>query len=295
MKATLIDTIEVSNIVGEGVTWDARTQHVWWTDIQKSKLYKLHFKSRNLIVYDLPERLGSFGLTTDPDCLVCAFAGGFYLLWPASNERKLLASIEADIEGTRMNDGRLDPAGRFWAGTMVEDPSKAAGAKGAIYSLEDGVVERRDGGFSISNGMAWNKAGTRMYFADSPQQTIWIYDFDGAAGTIDNRQIFAKTAKGAYPDGAIVDSNDNYWSAQWGSGAVVCYSPDGTVLDTLQTEAPQVACAAFGGPESNILFVTSATEDMSADTQARHPKSGHMFIYETDKCGNPIDCYYKLP
>jgi len=292
MKAELIDIIEVGNTLGEGVTWDPRTGQLWWVDIQQSKLYRLTYASRDVEIFPLPERLGSFGLTDDPAVLICAFASGFALYHPEINIRDSLIAIEPEYTGTRMNDGRLDRQGRFFAGSMIESDVSSPTEGCGLYSIESGDVKQHFTDVSIANGLSWSTDGSRVYFADSPKQTIWCFDYDVIKGVLSNRRIFATTEGNCYPDGATVDAADHYWSAKWGAAKLVRYSPNGEIDYQLPVDAPHTSCAEFGGPEMDILFVTSAKQELTAEQLEAAPNSGHLFIYQTDIKGIEQDNYY---
>ena len=294
MKSKLIDTIPAGNTLGEGVTWDSRTGMLWWTDIQENKLYRQQWSDRSMLVFDLPERLCSFGFTSDKNRMVAAFADGFYLFCPKSGKREVISLIEADNPATRMNEGRLDRHGCFWAGSMVEQPFAGATADGALYRLEAGQVTRQLDAIGISNGLAFSPDGNTLFFADTPTKIIRQYDVDGVTGALSAGRDFACSLDDAGPDGAVIDSDGFYWSAQWGNGQVVRYAPDGRVDHVIQTPVPQVACVEFGGPDLDLLFVTTAREGMSRQQVEESPLSGHMFVYQTDCSGISLDRYYSI-
>ncbi len=281
-----IDIIPVGNTLGEGVTWDANTGSVWWTDIEESKLYRLHWQSRELTIFDTPERLASFGLTDVPGCLVTAFETGFALFWPGSGKVQWFDRPAEHTPGVRFNDGRTDPQGNFWSGTMVE--ASGQGLKGALFRLSiNGAVDAIEKAVVISNGLSWSPDGETMYFADSPRQTIYAYDYDTETATPTGRREFATLKGPAYPDGACVDSDGHLWSATWSSGTVRRYAPDGQLSHTLTVPASQPSCATFGGPELGLLFVTSARQGLAEETLAREPQAGNLFVYDVGVRGLP--------
>lgn len=294
METKLIETIPVANTLGEGVSWDSRTGILWWTDIQENSLYKLQWSNGEMVVFDLPARLCSFGFTSNKYWLVAAFADGFYLLCPDTGERELISLIEADNPLTRMNEGRLDRQGCFWAGSMVEQPFAGATADAALYRLEAGLVTRQLDGIGISNGLAFSPDGNTMFFADTPTRIIRQYDLDGKTGALSAERDFAHSPVEAGPDGAVIDSDGYYWSAQWGNGQVVRYAPDGRVDHVIQTPSPQVACVEFGGPDLDLLFVTTARESLNEKQLEEFPLSGHMFVYQTSRNGIALDKFYPV-
>ncbi|WP_193165252.1 SMP-30/gluconolactonase/LRE family protein [Microbulbifer hainanensis] len=275
-----LDVIEVKNTLGEGVQWNAQDQSVWWTDIQESRLYRLQWPSRELEVFDMPERLCAFAFTDQADCIIAAFASGFALydyragqiLW-----QKVLLSADS---GMRFNDGRIDRHGRFWAGTMVEVGSEDARA--ALYRLDpDGEVHCMADGIQISNGCSWSADDTRFYFADSPRRTIYSYDYDADSGAIGNRQVFARTLMNRYPDGATVDAEGYLWSAQWRGARVERYAPNGRSAGVVPLPVSQATCVAFGGKDMDLLFVTSARDSLPEWTLGRERFAGGLFVFKT--------------
>src|SRR5690606_15430254 len=199
-----------------------------------------------------PERLCAFALTDDADVIIAAFASGFARYDVARGEREWLARPEADYVGTRFNDGRVDARGRFWCGTMVEAEVATDGAgnavRGSLYCLDGRTATPKLGGIRIPNSLCWNRAGDTAYFADTPERTIWAFDFDAARAELTNRRTFATTRAGAEPDGSCIDSVDHLWNAEWGGGRVTRYSPSGSMDFALEVPVSRPTCVAFGGP-----------------------------------------------
>jgi sugar lactone lactonase YvrE len=234
----------------------------------------------------MPERVGSFGLIERSDDMIAAFASGFAIVGLKGSPVRWLGKPDAALPGVRFNDGRVDRQGRFWAGSMVE--TEPRDARGNLYCVgKDSAVERRESGIVISNGLCWSPDSRRMYFADSPLRTIYAYDFDAGDGSISNRRVFAHTPEGAHPDGATVDADGCLWSAHWGAGRVVRYTPDGAVDRTLLVPASQPTCVAFGGTNLDLLFVTSARENLSEKALAGEPDAGNVFVYKMNVKGLP--------
>lgn len=280
----LVGTIPSACTLGEGPVWDARIGALWFTDIQAAELLRFDWQSRELCRFAMPERLGSLGLTGNPGQLICALASGFARVEPETGRCDWIVRTEPDYRGIRMNDGRIDRAGRFWAGSMVEDKALAAGAAGSLYRLDRGAgtaPARLLGGIAISNSICFSPDGTRLYFTDTPTQEIAAFDLDPATGTIANRRSFARLASPAFPDGSDVDAEGRVWNAEWGSGAVTAYRPDGTVAARIDLPVSQATCVAFGGPRLDHLFVTTAREGLSGAALAQQPQAGDVFIYRT--------------
>ena len=281
---TPLHVLDVKNILGEGVLWDARLNSAVWTDIQSSRFWQWQPGSEPAS-FALSQRLGSIALTETPGTYLGGFDGGFAHFTPATGAFDMLAPVTADHAHLRLNDGRVDRSGTFWAGSMAE-------AKGSLL----GSLWRYDGGgqatpflgdIKIPNSLCWSRDGTQMYFADSPRQTIWRYAFDPNDGPVGNPEVFATTTGNRYPDGSCIDAEDHLWNAQWGSGEVVRYRPDGSIERRIALPVSQPSCPAFGGADLNLLMVTTARDGLTADVLAAQPLAGALFIYETDVTGLP--------
>jgi sugar lactone lactonase YvrE len=192
-----------------------------------------------------------------------------------------------------MNDGRLDPAGRFWAGSMLEGKGNVPNERGSLYSL-DGEIRKHLSNIEISNGLAWSPDGQLMYFADSAKNEVFVLDYDLKSGTCCNKQRHIKTTKSEFPDGGTVDSEGNYWSAIWGAGEVRQYNKSGKLLQSISVPTTQASCVAFGGPDMRYLFVTSARKNLSTMLLKNEPEAGNVFIFKTDVQGLQITMPYKL-
>jgi sugar lactone lactonase YvrE len=284
--ATPIDIIRVGNVLGEGIVWDSRREVLWWTDIQSRRLHRLDWQHGSMKVLDTPERIGSFGFVAGSEQLITAFASGFALYDPYEKSVTWIARPEAHVSGVRFNDGRVDRRGRFWSGTMVEDAGTAA--TGSLYCIDSGGEARCHlRGVRISNGLCMSPDGARLYFADSPTRTINVYELIEPEGRLGTPHHFALTPEGAVPDGAAVDAEGCVWSAHWGGACVVRYTPDGRIDRTLPVPTSQPSCVCFGGPDLDLLFVTSARQDLDAATLHKEPHAGDVFVYRIGVKGLP--------
>jgi sugar lactone lactonase YvrE len=284
LDCELIASIDVQNTVGEGVIWNHQTVSAWWTDIQGERVYQYQLSNQLLQSWPAPERLGSFAFVENDTRLLCAFASGFAYFCPQTGEVEWLWRPEQENPGNRFNDGRVDRQGRFWAGTMVENPAQSS-APAALYCLH--TQARALSALTISNGLCWSPDSRKLYHADSPRRQISVYDFDAETATLSNRRPFAQTEKNIFPDGASVDSQGYLWSAHWGGWRIVRYAPDGSVDAILPVPLSQPSCVAFGGENLNLLLVTSARENLSAEQLARESQAGNLLIYRTAFRGLP--------
>jgi len=281
-NAKLIDIIPVGNTLGEGISWDPVGERVWWTDIQERKLFRYDPLTRARECFELPERLGSFGFIEGSDKIVAAFESGFAFYHPESSGLDWVARPAHEAPNMRFNDGRVDRQGRFWAGSMVETEGEP---KGKLYCLQGAKLKVCLTAIAISNSICFSPDGRHMYFADTPQRTILRYDIDAANGAIGNRQIFARTPQGAFPDGSNIDAEGHLWNAHWGAGRVVRYAPDGSVSGQVDIPTVQPTCIAFGGKNLDQLFVSSARQHLSEEALAKQPHAGDVFVYQVDAEG----------
>ena len=285
MLSELVDIVHVGNTLGEGVLWDSGGERAWWTDIQESRLWRYQPQARLLESFELPERLGSFGFVDGDDRIIAAFESGFAFYDPESGRLDWVERPAHDAANVRFNDGRVDRQGRFWAGSMVEGGGAPCGK---LYCLQAGTCSASQvclSGISISNSICFSPDGRHLYFADTPHRTILRYDMDGATGAISNRQVFARTPPGAFPDGSQVDMHGHVWNAHWGAGRVVRYAPDGAISGAIDVPATQVSCVAFGGRILDLLFVTSARIDLTPAQLGSQPHAGDLFVYQLDVKG----------
>jgi sugar lactone lactonase YvrE len=184
---------------------------------------------------------------------VLAAIDGFYAAKPATGETRLIAAVEADKPGNRMNDGYVDARGRFWAGTLnMEHVRNAA----TLYRLDaDGSVRPMITGVSTSNGIDWSPDNRTAYYVDTPTGRIDAFDFDLIEGVLSNRRPFVEIAAGAgSPDGLIVDAEGFVWLGLWKGAAVRRYSSDGRLDREIPMPAAKVTKCAFGGPDLDELF-----------------------------------------
>ena len=282
---TPIDILSVGNILGEGILWDSRREVLWWTDIQGRRLHRYEWTHGAMQIVDTPDRVGSFGLVEASENLITAFASGI-ALYDVQQRSVAWLTTETLGPGIRFNDGRVDRRGRFWSGTMVEGERLAAG--GCLYSIDaTGEARCHVRGVWISNGLCVSPDGTRLYFADSPMRTISVYDLIEPEGVLGTPRLFARTPKGAYPDGAAIDADGCMWSAQWGAGRIVRYTPDGRIDRTLEVPTSQPSCVCFGGPDLDVLCVTSAREGLDGSRLHAEPHAGDVFLYRAGVKGLP--------
>lgn len=278
--------LTVRNVLGEGILWDSRRQVLWWTDIQSRRLYRHDWARGTRQILDAPARVGSFGLVEGSERLITAFESGIALYDPYDQAVAWLARPENLDPAVRFNDGRVDRQGRFWSGTMVEGNRSAA--SGCLYSIDSkGGIRCHLTGVRISNGLCMSPDGRQLYFADSPTRTIRVFELNEPEGTLGVSRIFAQTPQGAAPDGAAIDADGCLWSAHWGAGCVVRYTPDGRIDRTLAMAASRPTCVCFGGPDLDVLCVTTARDGLSEAALLGEQNAGDVFLYRVGVRGLP--------
>lgn len=278
----LIKTIDVKNTLGESVIWDDVTQSVWWTDIEEKCLYIYRLADNKLTRLNTPHRLCAFGLLQDSSIMIAAFDKGIGLFDYRTGKIDWLFKLPADA-AVRFNDGRVDAQGRFWVGTLNEgnDATDSSG----LYQVDTYLtVTRIESGVGICNGLGWNVQQTNFYMADSSKQIIYKYCFDRQTGNISNKRVLKQFEKEASPDGAIVDADSNLWSALWGGNCLTRISEDGQE-SRFQLPVSQPTCVAFGGPDRDLLFVTSARYGLNSQELEEQPNAGSLLIYRTEAKG----------
>lgn len=271
------------DVLGEGPVWCERGQMLYWTDIRRRLIRAHAVGTGERKSWELPELVGSFALR-EAGGFVVALKSRLAFFDLASGAVTTAAAPEADKEGHRFNDGKCDPAGRFVAGTM-EDATRAP--LGSLWSLDgSGTCRSLLGGCRIPNGLAWDAAGTRMYFSDTVEGLIRVYDYDPASGACGEGRIFAKVENGG-PDGATVDAQGYYWCAIYGGWRIERYAPDGTLDRTVPMPVQNPTSCCFGGPDLNRLYVTSASQRLNEAERAAQPLAGAVFVIDPGVRGLP--------
>ncbi|RJG24376.1 SMP-30/gluconolactonase/LRE family protein [Massilia cavernae] len=269
--------VDARNELGEGALWCERTGRVLWTDINRSVLWAYHPASGSTQSWPMPERLGSFALTTSDDRLLLGLASRLAFFDFSSGEVTTVCEIEPGL-GTRMNDGRCDRQGRFVFGTFNEAVPKEA--IGGFYRLNhDLSLDRLDlPKVAIANSICFSPDGTIMYYADSPEKAIRCCDYDTETGAVSAPRVFAVLEGEGEPDGSCIDAEGYLWNAQWGGSRVVRYAPDGSIEHILAVPAVQPSCVAIGGPGMDVVYVTSARVGMELPA----PQDGGLFAKAMD-------------
>ncbi len=288
LKAVLL--IDAHALVGEGPIWDADANVLWWVDIMSSELYAYDPQTGENRKWNVGQHVGTV-VQRAAGGLMLAVQDGFAAFDPASGALEMLADPEANLPGNRFNDGKCDPAGRFWAGSMAyEDQSE----QGSVYRMDtDHSVHRMIGDIGISNGIIWSLDARTMYYTDSLDFAIRAYDYDAATGGISNERVIIDIPKAmGFADGFTIDEEGMLWVAHYGAGRVRRWNPDtATVLAEIDLPAVGVTACAFGGPGLDQLFITSASLRLNDAEKAQQPHAGGLFVAEVGVRGLAADKY----
>nr|WP_315399722.1 SMP-30/gluconolactonase/LRE family protein [uncultured Duganella sp.] len=280
---------------GECPLWHEQEQALYWVDIPAFTVHRLDPASGAHRAWRVSSEPASLAVS-DNGGLIVAMRSGFYHLDTGADEVRIteIAAAPYDTSVARFNDGRVDPAGRFWVGTIYEPRDRPAAE---MFVLERGEIRKAwSGGMTNSNGLGFSLDGRTMYHADTTAHLVRRFDFDVAAGTVANQRPFMQFSAdkannyGGRPDGAAVDADGNYWSALFEGGRLVKLSPQGVLLDEIALPLRCPTMMAFGGADLKTLYVTSAGERPAAEL-ARYPLSGKLLAIAVEVAGRVEPAY----
>lgn len=287
--------------LGESPFWHPQEQRLYWVDIPGKRVARVAvdgLQAQGAVEY--------WPLDEEPGCiapvqgggLVLALRSGIYRARAWGGPLQLLAAAPYDTRKQRFNDGKCDPQGRFWAGSLYEPKDQALGV---LYMLDAQGLHERMGGVTTANGLAWSPDGRTAYWADTAAHQIRAFDFDAARGQLSNSRVFyqatpkpagwawgSATPYGGRPDGAAVDAEGCYWSAQYEGQRLLRLSPAGEVLAEVPVPAVCPTMPCFGGPDLRTLLVTTARHGRSAAELAQYPDAGCVFALRVDVPGLPV-------
>ena len=279
--------VETNCLLGESPLWSPGEQALYWVDIRNPMIHRFTPATGAHDKWPVETEIGSIGFAQDGK-LVAGLRSGFAIYDLSDNSYETIVDPEGKgrLNPCRLNDGKVDRAGRYWSGTM-EDPGH--GPVGTLYRLApDGTCDKIEDGIQVPNAICWSPDDATMYFADSYQRCIWAHDFDLDAGVMSNRRVFAELPEGAgSPDGATVDAEGFVWNANMFGGCVTRYDPDGKVDRVIELPVPQVTCCAFGGADMDTLYITTGSVRMTKEDLAAEPLAGALFAVETGVKGLP--------
>ncbi|MDO9316369.1 MAG: SMP-30/gluconolactonase/LRE family protein [Burkholderiaceae bacterium] len=289
--------VTTPSLLGESPLWHPREQALYYCDIPGRRLNRFDPATGELSHWNFDTEVASCAPMLDGGLLLAA-RDGLWRFDVTTGARTELAAPPYDQHIERFNDGKCDPLGRFWIGTIYEprDPALAA-----LYRFHRGILTKCADGITVSNGLAWSPDGRTMYWSDTKAHAIYAFDFDLAGGTLSGRRLFHQfplkrsdqslDEYGGRPDGAAVDVDGNYWAAMFEGQRLLCLSPAGAVVREvpLPVRCPTMPC--FGGADLKTLYVTTAREKRPVEELAAQPLSGCVLSLRVDVPGLPAHLY----
>ena len=285
--------------LGESPFWHPHEQMLYWVDIPGRCILRCNIFMGSIESWDMPSEPGSIA-PAESGGLVMALRDGIYRARQWGGALEKLAAAQHDTATTRFNDGKADPVGRFWAGTMYEPRTKT---DAGLFTLNGGALEAKVSNATIANGLAWSPDAKTMYWADTPTHTVRVWDWDAKTSDMTNERVFKQwpgkpaewqfgmTGYGGRPDGAAVDAEGNYYVAMF-EGARICkLSPAGVELASIPVPAQCPTMPCFGGDDLKTLYVTTANYNRSQAELQAYPQSGCVFSMRVDVAGLPVNFY----
>ena len=269
--------------LGESPSWDSRHAVLYWVDISRGLVHR-YDPGQSAITSRSAGRYVSCVVPRKSGGLAITLQHGFYGFDFETGNLSTLSEVERDLKENRFNDGKCDPAGRFWAGTM---DIKEKRASGALYRLEGQDTKTVLKGIRISNGLGWSTDLRTMYFIDTPTRKVSAFDYRLETGEVSNgRTVVDFGGQLGDPDGMAVDEEGMLWVAHWCGYCVTRWNPStGKLIHRIDVPSSQVTSCCFGGKDLNELFITTAREGVSDTDLARHPDSGSLFVTRVDTRG----------
>ena len=278
---------DVTAALGEGPYWVPEDDCLLWVDIEGARLHRTYFPAKETVT-DSPGPISAAFPAVGGGILIVGGAA-LTLLFPAERGGQWVARTIADAparDGIRFNDAAVDPAGRVWAGSMHLTETEPLGE---LYRLDPGsrlnpVVKN----VTVSNGLGWSPDGSRMYYADSPERRVDVFDYDPTTGEASARRAFADlSGVEGVPDGLTVDADGCVWVAMWGGGALRRFTPDGQPDAVLPVPVSQPTSCAFGGSGFADLYITSARVGLTEAELAAQPLAGRLLHVRPGPVGLP--------
>jgi L-arabinonolactonase len=274
--------------LGECPLWDPAIARLYWIDIDGRAVHRYDPATGLDEAHPMPGRPGSVALTSRPGWLLVALETRLGFLDWSSGEWREWRVLEPGDTGNRLNDGRCDPAGRFWVGSMFH-PAEAARSTGFLHRVEvDGTAVTVQDGIGVSNGLGFAPDQRTMYFADTHRDVVWAYDYDASSGERSKERVFLDfSSLPGRPDGAAVDEDGCYWIACVYGSAVLRVTPRREIDLRVDVPVAKPTMPAFGGDDLSTLFITTIGGGGSHAVDPTQPDAGGLFAIETGHRGLP--------
>lgn len=288
-RQTVTLEIDARAALGEGAIWHPLENVLYWVNIEGCTLFVFDPETKTNRSFALNSRVGTVVPVATGGVLV-ALQNGIHFLDTRTGRLQFIGNPLTD-SNIRFNDGKCDPSGRFWVGSMHLRFNEGVAS---LYRMNtDQTVDKVLDGVTVSNGIAWTQDKKTMYYVDSHLRRIDAFDYNDEDGAISNRRVVVSIPEGGgSPDGITLDEAGNIWAALWGANAVACFdSRTGNLLQKFDIPAPHVSSVAFGGKELDTLYVTTARGELSAAQLNAFPLSGGLFSLKPGVKGLPASFY----
>lgn len=269
-------SLKVKAKLGEGAFWDHKEKVLYWVDIEDRKVFLFDPLTKSNRVFETPSRVGTV-VPKNKDEAVIALEDGIYILNTQSGGISLLSDVESKMRENRFNDGKCDPNGNLWVGSMHLDQSAP---KANLYKISpSGESTKMLDSVTISNGIVWTKDKSTMYYIDTPTGHIRAFDYNSDTSEISNERIAVVIPESlGYGDGMTIDEEDKLWVALWNGNSVVRFDPEsGELLEKIKVPAHNVTSCSFGGPNFETLYITTSSLDMNEEESKKFPNAGSLF------------------
>jgi sugar lactone lactonase YvrE len=280
-------------LLGEGPFWHAERKSFFWVDIEAKILFEYNWKNGTIKKTPIPYRV-SMIVQSELDNLILGVQGGLAVFNLNTGALSWLLNIEKEFPDRRCNDGKCDPEGRLWVGTMDKDCKEG---EGSFYCIDEDLrLHKKLDRLSIPNGLVWSLDNQRLYHTDSPSHQIKSYFFDTQTGNISlEKTVITIPSEMGQPDGMTIDEEGMLWIAHWGGSGVYRWNPEnGKLLDKIEVPAQQVTSCVFGGEQLNQLVITTASNGLSEEDLKKYPLSGSIFISRPGAKGIPANKFKTL-
>ena len=282
-------------LLGESPFWHPRERALYYCDIPGKRLYRFEPAGGALTHWEFDTEPGSCAPCLD-GTLLLAMRDGLFRFDPATGQRERLAEAPYDPASERFNDGKCDPQGLFWVGTIYE-PRDAA--KATLHCWNGAKLVKRADNATVGNGLAWSPNGRTLYWSDTKAHTIYAFDFEPVSGELSGRRVFARfpvkqdgqslDSYGGRPDGAAVDAEGCYWVAMFEGQRLLRLSPAGELLREVRLPVRCATMPCFGGADLKTIYITTSREKRPAAELMAQPMAGCVLALEVDVPGLPVN------
>lgn len=274
-------------ILGEGPVWMPGANRLMWVDIDGKRMYAYDWHRRALSYWQFEKRVTLILPMENENNLLLGMQGGVAKFTLPANRLQWLKDIDRETDRYRCNDGACDAQGRLWVGSMS---TQLDAGEGTLYLLDENLsLHKKIHGLTIPNGICWSLDNSRMYFIDSAKRCVESYSFDAATGNITFEKVAVDVPPSlGSPDGMTIDAEGMLWVAHYGGFGVYRWNPHtGELMEKVSLPVPNVTSCVFGGPDLDVLFITTARQELSGEELMQYPESGNVFYVKTNVKGLP--------